>query len=302
MKMRGTRFQTIALSLGILFSSAAQAYNTIEISSDNAKSLPINAQGISGAQVHNGHFFVTKEGETTIYKAHIDFSGNTTTTIAPHRDLTTVFGKYAFSKALNGKKYDPEGLTSCTDANGIVFYVVNEVNGDIIRTDSKELYALPITYADFPKYKYDEGKDGFMGITADCTNKKLYVAKLKNPNVVFAIDLNLNKVVAQYDLSTGSDTEDDISDLFFYSGKLYVLQKNINHVAVVNPATAKTETRYDFESIAETTMAKSAKGDQIGIAEALIVRPGSILLFLDQRKSNKANNDSFKDVIVELKI
>jgi hypothetical protein len=181
---------------------------------------------------------------------------------------------------------------------------VNEVNGDILKADQTNLVPLQIGYKGFSDYKYEVGKDGFIGVSADCENQILYIAKQKKPNQVFAVDLKLSKVIKQYDLSTGSDFDDDISDLFFKDQRLFVLQKNINNIAKVNPVLSESyvEQRYDFSSISELTTAKNENNDESGIAEALIVRNGSILLFLDQRKTNKANDDKSKDVIVELKI
>ncbi|MEZ4845578.1 MAG: SdiA-regulated domain-containing protein [Bdellovibrionota bacterium] len=229
-----------------------------------------------------------------------DQSGKKVTTLVPYKKLEELYGYYAYAKSISGnRKFDLEGVTSCSN-NGMVFYLVNEKTGDILKADSKNLTKLNINYDSYPDFSYDLRNDGFMGVTADCATNKLYVAKLKNPNIVFEVDLNLGKVVRQFNMSTGSDSEDDISDLFFKNGQLYVLQKNITSIALVDP-TVKSNNfvskRLDYSSMSDLT-----KIDEIGIAEALVVQNNSIFLFLDQRKSNKANNDQSKDVIVELKI
>ena len=253
---------------------------------------------ISGAYGVQNYFFVVNDRDSVIYQ--LSWDQNKNTKLVPYRDLSKLNGYYSYAKQVKGEdKFDLEGVTSCADNNGFVFYVVNEKTGDLLKINSQGLQKLDINYENFPDYKYEEGNDGFMGVTADCGAQKLYVAKQKNPNIVYTIDLNQNAVSKAYDLSTGSDSEDDISDLFFTGGKLYVLQKNKTNVLVMNPYTGQHLNNFGYSSISERTTTNDK-----GIAEGLVVQGGAIYLFLDQKRNLSAHKsqDKSKNVIVEFKI
>ena len=304
MMLRGqSRIGSIVLGLGLLFSSPSFALENVIIPKNQTATHQLDhGHQISGAYGMQNYFFAVNDKDPVIYQLNfvVGQSGKKVTTLVPYKKLEELYGYYAYAKSIPGnKKFDLEGVTSCSN-NGMLFYLVNEKTGDILRVDSKNLTKLNINYDNYPDFNYDLGNDGFMGVTADCANNKLYVAKLKNPNIVFEVDLIQGRVVRQFNMSTGSDSEDDISDLFFKNGQLYVLQKNITSIAVVDPTIKNSNfvtKRLDYSSMSDLT-----KIDEIGIAEGLVVQNSSVFLFLDQRKVNKANDDRSKDVIVELKI
>jgi hypothetical protein len=303
MMLRGnSRIKSVTLALCILFSSQVFALETITLDQSQTRTHPLNASHqISGAYGMQSYFFVVNDKDPMIYQlswAEDSVTKQKKTVLNPYRNLEKLYGYYSYASSIKGsKKFDLEGVTSCS-SNGLLFYLVNEITGDILKADSKNLSKLDINYEDFPDFRYDVGNDGFMGVTADCANQKLYVAKQKNPNIVFVVDLNAKRVVNSFDLSTGSDAEDDISDLFFKDNKLYVLQKNVTSIAVVNPNKTSNfiEKRYDY-----SVMSSFAKTGDDGIAEGIVVQNGSAFLFLDQKKSDTAYSKS-KDVIIELKI
>lgn len=270
-----------------------------EISPDSVTYHQLSeSYNISGAYGVQNYFFVVNDKDSIIYQ--LSWDQNKNTKLIPYRDLSKLNGYYSYAKQVKGEdKFDLEGVTSCTDNNGFVFYVVNEKTGDLLKINSQGLLKLDINYENFPDYKYEEGNDGFMGVAADCGAQKLYVAKQKNPNIVYTIDLKQNAVTKAYDLSTGSDSEDDISDLFFTAGKLYVLQKNKTNVLVMNPYTGNTFNNFGYSSISDRTTTNDK-----GIAEGLVVQGGSVYLFLDQKKnlSTYKPQDKSKNVIVEFKI
>jgi hypothetical protein len=114
------RIKLVTSALCILFSSSVFAYQSIEISPEQTRSLPMSeAYGVSGAQAYNDHYFVIRENDPIIYKMNIDFTGNKKAKLEIFRDLTTLFGKYEFSKNLKDKNYDLEGVTSCKNSQGL---------------------------------------------------------------------------------------------------------------------------------------------------------------------------------------
>ena len=268
-----------------LHSTPVSAIQNIQI--QNFRSLPFDKNynyDITGAFGTGNHFFAVSG--SSIYQLTQGLKPNTTS-LLPFEDLKTFSQFYTVTKATG--RLVLEGVTSCNDT----IYVVNQGTRDLIKVQNQTLQKIPVSYEQFPDYKYEEGSDGFIGISADCDRQVLYVAKQKNPNKIFFIDLKSAKVVNEYDLTTGSDTEDNVSDLYFSNGLLYILQKNINSILVMDPMKSGNEAkvkRYDY-SIAET-ITKDANHER-GIAEGLVVvsQQKLIYLFLDS-----------KNVIVELKI
>ena len=259
---------------------------------------------ISGAYGVEKYFFVVNDKDPIIYQLswfQESATSSPKTKLTPYRNLSELNGYYSYAKNIKGNdKFDLEGVTSCTDANGFVFYVVNEKTGDLLKVNSQGLRKLTINDENYPNYRYEQGNDGFMGVTADCGSQKLYVAKQKNPNIVFVIDLKTNVVSKAYDLSTGSNAEDDISDLFFTGGSLYVLQKNKNSILIMNPTTGARTGNLDYSSISKRTMS-----GEHGLAEGLVIQGGSAFLFLDQKRNAESSStaiDKNKNVIVQFKI
>lgn len=308
--LRGiSRICSIILTLGILFSSETFAFENIPVAKKDSLTHSLDQNySISGAYGAGTHFFVVNDKDPVIYQLgwSKDTQGQAHSKLNEFKRLDTMYGYYSYAKTIKGyKKMDLEGVTSCTGNNGFVFYVVNEQNGDLLKIESNSslkqdvLTKLDITYDDFPDFRYDEGNDGFMGVTMDCSKNRMFVAKQKNPNIFFEIDVRAKRVVNAHDLSTGDETQDDISDLFFKDNQLYVLQKNKTSVLVVNPYKPVSDPNFRIKNYDFSAMSQFTKRNEKGIAEGLVVQGNSMFLFMD---SQRVTTQKTKDVIVELKI
>ncbi len=291
--------------------SSAYAFQTIAVT--NTAQLPLSKNyRISGANAIGNSFFVVNNTDAEIYQLTQaqNLSNSPKSSLVPYKNLSTLNGYYSYAKNIPGEdKFDLEGVTFCSapkseQNGGLIFYLVNGKTGDILKVQGDNLQKLEVSDENFPNFRYEVGNDGFMGVTVDCLSQKLFVAKQKNPNIVFAIDLTQKAVTRAYDLSSGSDSEDDISDLFFNGGQLYVLQKNRASILVIDPAKKGKDIflkNYDYSIVSDLTMSS----EDVGIAEGLVVRDTtagkSVYLFLDQNATS-SKVDPNKNVIVELKI
>lgn len=308
--LRGiSRIRLISLALGILFSSEIFAFDHIQILKKDSLIHSLDQPyAISGAYGEGNHFFVVNDQDSVIYR--LGWSqlspGRSSSKLSEFKKLDTMYGYYSYAKKIKGsKKLDLEGVTSCKTSQGFVFYVVNEQNGDLLKIEFNPLLKqdvltkLNIDYENFPDFRYDEGNDGFMGVTADCNKGRMFVAKQKNPNIFFEIDLRANKVVHAHDLSTGDEVQDDISDLFFKDNQLFILQKNKTSILVVNPYKVVSDPDFKIKNYDYSAISKFTTRDEKGVAEGLVVQGQSIYLFMD---SQRVTHQKTKDVIVELKI
>jgi len=323
MKSGGT-FNITRILLGAAFIFSTSPLLAFEVQPENITTIQLDqVHQFSGAHTVKTNLgettFVVKENDPIVYRV-IQDAASKKVRLEPFRDLTKLKGQYRFAKSFIGKNYDLEGVTACKT----VVYTVNESSAEIIRADLEYVSTLEVNSENFPDYQYNPGaqlKDGFIGITADCDRQVLYVAKQNNPNMIFVVSLTKKDtegkylVVGQYNLSSGSDVEDDISDLFYFGELIYVVRKYGPEVAIVDPTKVCDETnkscmiaKYDLSAISRITTAKDASGETVGIAEALTVSANPvngkkvITIYQDQRKNNPANNDKSKDVIFKFEI
>lgn len=315
----------ILIGAGLVFqSSTLFAFDSVTVTPENIRTIALDkTHQISGAHATRTSLgetvFVVKENDPIVYRVIKDATGKKAA-LEAIVDLTKLKGQYRFAQSFIGKNYDLEGITACKAD----LYTVNESSADIIKSDMQNVTKMQVNSENFPDYQYNPGsaqKDGFIGITADCAKQVLYVAKQNNPNMVFVVSLvkkdneGKNLVVGQFNLSGGSNVDDDISDLFFYDSKIYVLQKNMNSIVPVDPTLVCDETvkscmvgKYDFSAISAFTTAPNSQGDSEGIAEALTVSTNPttkkhvFTIYQDQRKNNPKNNDKSKDAIFKFEI
>lgn len=214
-------------------------------------------------------------------------------------NLDDYLGGYSFN-------LNPQGIATCSSDT---FYLVNENMSNLIKIDTTQKLINQLSVRADPS-KFDDYRDksqknfiqGFIGISADCNRKILYVAKRQTPNKIFVVDFSDQKnihVVNAYDF--GSDTQMNISDLSYFNGLIYVLQKNVNRVLAIRPLqNGKFEQvdRYDY-SAASSDLTVHEHNEDVGTAEGLVVNKKTengkdflqMLLFLDS-----------KNVYLELKI
>jgi len=192
-------------------------------------------------------------------------------------------------------RYDLEGMTAC----GTTHYLINErVRHVLAIEDGKSLKKLPIDFIfAYPDLFKGGGNAGFEGIAADCEGKILYIAKERDPRMIFKVDMNTWKVLEVKDVATSDragqrvinfktgiglmEIGPDISDLFYQNGYLYLLERNTFEIAKVNPK--------DFSVVARVSYYRSEKdlyqtGEPFGLSESLAMTASEIWIGIDNNK------------------
>lgn len=219
-------------------------------------------------------------------------------------NLTTLAGAVSYQTEMSkvpevsdrDRRFDLEGITAC----GKTQYLINErVRHVLVIEDAKSLKRLPIDFLSaYPDLFKGGANAGFEGIAADCAKNILYIAKERDPRVIFKVDMSNWKVLAAKDFPasdragqqvinfmTGNglmEIGSDISDLFFENGHLYVLERNTWEVTKLNPE--------DFSVVARVSYLRTEKdlyqtGEPFGIAESLALAGNEIWIGVDNNRS-----------------
>lgn len=193
------------------------------------------------------------------------------------------------------QRFDLEGITACNTTH----YLINErVRHVLAIEDGKSLKKLPIDFLSaFPALFEGGSNAGFEGIAADCAGKILFVAKEREPRVIFKVNMTTWKVLEAKDFApsdragqkvvnffTGNgllDVGSDISDLFFDNGYLYALERNSWEIAKIDPKTTAVISRVSYLR-SEHNLYQT--GEPFGIAESLSMNGKTIWIGLDNNK------------------
>jgi uncharacterized protein YjiK len=167
-----------------------------------------------------------------------------------HRQLkpTGWFTRPEIAKA-SGKKepgYDCEAIAKDDSGN---LYISEEHDRVIYRLNpgERKVKKLSIDWTPVERYfsKFDENAS-FEGIAVG--NGKLWVANERNDPRIIVVDLATLKVEESFfvDATSFAFGGPHYSDLSWFEGKLYVLDRNHRVVLQVNPNTKKVTAEYDF--------------------------------------------------------
>lgn len=279
----------------LLFSRQAHSFDTVVVK--NITAQPLNkSYRISGATQFNYNYYAVTKNDSNIYLLQNDETQKKSivSKLGSAIDLKTFNHGLGYYSITKNHELNLEGISACSN----VFYLVNENMANLIKVDiadanNKKLTEMKINDGGFEDFKDSSQKgfiQGFIGISADCKGNILYVAKRQTPNKIFVVDISNpknNHVINSFDL--GTELKDNISDLAYVKGLLYVLQKNSNSVFVMQPQSNGKFleiARYDYSASSNYTR----KSDDEGNAEGLIVREKSngakqVYLFLDSKNA-----------------
>ncbi len=183
--------------------------------------------------------------------------------------------------------FDLEGITACGDT----FYIVNEQAREILKVNT-QLEKLEVDFKEpfkqfgFPLPKVSVNA-GFEGITADCKNKRLYVAQERSPRAIIEIDLNTNKVLRMFKTKDDKQKYPDYADLHFFNGYLYILERNSYSILKFSLKENKVIQKYSFLKMDKENSAQDLynTGEPFGLAEGIAFDETTIYISFDNNKS-----------------
>ncbi len=239
---------------------------------------------ISGATVVKNRFYVVTDNDSE--KIYEWDPKNTEQELTTAIDLTKINGYRNYSAA---NKINFEGISYCKNA----FYIVNEKNNDVLKITNKNFSALPI---DKNVFDFNSDKKGLEGIAIDCKGNRLFVSNQANPQRVFVFNLLNSTHLTTFDLSEqGVTKENNISDLFFENGYLYVLQKNRTSILMIHIHQDQQRwiKRLDYSAFSGLYDAFDKEGNKKSkdFAEGLTVLNGTeFYLFYDQGEATSVSD------------
>jgi uncharacterized protein YjiK len=175
---------------------------------------------------------------------------------------------------------DFEAMDACNSC----FYITNEFDNQAYKIDKKgKVEKVPVDYTaagiNEKEWKLNTGLES---LALDCKNKVLYLAKEREPRYIMKIDLVTGKVLDQFNIA---ETEsNDFADMKFENGYLYMLERNGNYIAKVDPATHAVVAKVSYRATCSAPEGKLYEPSEFGMAEALLLTKDEIWLGLDNNE------------------
>lgn len=188
----------------------------------------------------------------------------------------TVIDQFALGQEGFGTDLDLEGIGYC-DGD---YYLVNESGNNVIITSLVDsVRILAIDYKQTHEDPSNWGKNtGYEGVGLDCQNMMMYLAKEREPRFLVTVDLKTGKAIGKFNPATGNE---DVSDLYFENGFLYVLERNAFLVTKLDALNMEIVDRVSYGEICNSPDGKLFEPAQYGMAEALLLTNQEIWIGLD---------------------
>ena len=165
------------------------------------------------------------------------------------------------------------------------FYMIEEWENDVFKIDPTncKLEKIEINWNKL-NIKDDEwGNKGLEGLSIDCENEILYIAKERQPRRIFKINLKTNEISEPFtDILNIQKEGYDISDMKYENGFLYILERGRGLVTKINPVTKETKSvSFNHIVFKKGQRIYKNKHQEYGMAEALLLTKNQIWIGLD---------------------
>jgi hypothetical protein len=162
-----------------------------------------------------------------------------------------------------------------------LFYLADEDNTKVYSSDVKgRLKEIPVQFAeagiDPSTWKENTGLEG---LAVDCRNNILYLAKEREPRYIMKVDLATGRILDQFNIP---ETEsNDIADMKFEGGFLYLVERNGNYITKLNPQTKEVVAKVSFKDVVNEQTGHLYEPTRYGMAEALLLTKDEIWIGID---------------------
>jgi len=270
-----------------------------ELTLDSVIDLKIDKLEISGLTIKDDKLLYVSDNLNDTFIYEVSTKGTT-----EFIDLKKLRGSDLYFQSIEKYKnktktlIDFEGITHCGDK----FYLANERLREVLLVTNKEIRKLDIRFENDKYISMGFNNKGFEGITIDCENNHLYLAKERAPRRIFKIDLKTFNLIESFDLPHSDRQNQSVVNIFtfaglmkvspdfaglsFYKGHLYVLERNTYEVSKIDPLSKKVIDRYSF--IKNARQFQSI--EPFGMAEALFVDDDFIWIGFDNNWSYRTQN------------
>ena len=169
---------------------------------------------------------------------------------------------------------DIEGLDYCE--NFSVFFT-NEKNNQAYVSDLKGGNKVIFDGNQLDSTLDWGSNKGLEGIAVDCTRKRLYLAKEREPRFIVSYDIETKTILGV----SMRDSLGDISDLKYENGFLYILERKENLVSKMDVETMTIVSKVSYKNTCSHPQGTLYSGTIYGMAEALLLTPDEIWIGLD---------------------
>lgn len=199
---------------------------------------------------------------------------------------------------------DYEGLAFCPEP--LTFFIANERARDVLIIKKKDDKLNMTTFTVDDKDAEAGGINaGLEGVAVDCEKKIMYVAKEREPRWIYVYKMEQiadgQKIqpIERFDLPKDSKSKipPDFADLTFVNGKLYILERSIQQIAVYDPDQKKEIKKYSYASVRdhefddnkngkidESEKGLFESGEPYGLGEGLVIEGNNAYIFFDNNQ------------------
>ncbi len=179
---------------------------------------------LSGMVLHRGLIFVVADKEWNRYIYRIDDKGDT-------------FTCSPFITLCPDSCIDLE----CIDYGSGKFFIIEENKSDVysVTGTSCKMMKLEIPWDKYGINRSTWGNKGLEGVAFDTKNNVLYLAKEREPRNIFRIDLKSMEITRPFRAQLASLAGNDITDLKYEKGFLYLLERRMGRITRINIKTGE---------------------------------------------------------------
>ncbi len=253
---------------------------------------------LSGLVFVDGDLYAVADDSHQVFR--VEWEGAQRFKFVPTIDLDRIeqFRQYRLQAKVVAKE---KGLKEWLDLEGIAhcpggrWFLVNERLRDVFLLHPGMRFEVLSWSKDLVPDLFDGGANaGLEGVAVDCANNLLYLAKEREPRFILEMPLRNPTMLRRMSMPPSQragqrvidfrggpgliELADDISDMTFTDGHLYILERNTYEVAKVSVREGKVLARHSFFK----TAANLYDNDEpYGLAESLSVEQGKIHIGFD---------------------
>lgn len=220
---------------------------------------------LSGIVENDGRYFTVADKGWNKYIYEIDFAS----------DFWIL--KDSLHIPLSHDNPDLEAIDICDG----LFYISDESNNLVYTLDANgDLSTQKVAYDEVDeKPQRWKTNTGMESLAVDCQQDILYLAKEREPRYILVVELSTGKILDKFNIPETESS--DFSDMKQEDGFIYLLERNGNFVAKVDPKSKEVVDKVAYRSIASHPDGKLYEPSKYGMAEALLLSANEIWIGLD---------------------
>lgn len=261
----------LAIVLLSLSAKAQQKWPELELQAVRQLKANNSQFDLSGIGLYQGALYLIsdKAQHAAIYKAEMREEGFYLIDKLPLRPESI--------RDLESAALDLEAICNCGDT----WYLANENDNQVYSFSQSEGFRLvPTDLKAFGESREDWLTNaGIEGMAVDCASGWLYLAKERQPRAIYKLELATGKVHIKAQIP---ETEsNDISDMVYQDGYLYVLERNGNYVTKVNASTFEVVGKLSYRNVCSSPAGKLYEPSRYGMGEAIALTDTEIWIGID---------------------